>query len=936
MPEQRIAPDIRQLLDAALELPAEKRDAYLAASGAPAEQLARLRRLLALADAPGFLDRRSAPVTRPTTTDDDAPGIGLGAGRRIGPYALVKRLGRGGMGEVWLADRVEGGFAQRVAIKCQLTDGPAARARFDAEREILAGLAHPGIARLHDGGIVDDAIGYMVMEYVEGDDLLAWCERHALPLGERLRLFLEVCDAVAHAHTHLVVHRDIKPANILVDASGRTRLVDFGIARPLGDGDPAQTAHMSPAYAAPEQFGGGAVTTATDVHALGATLFQLLAGRLPWEIDGRPLGQVLLRLQAPPPEPASHCMRPGHPVQARQLRGDLDAIVAHALRPEPALRYPDARAMAEDLRRHLARRPVHARRDAFGYAARRFLRRNWLPVGAAAALFAALAAGTLGIAWQARLAQGQAERATAVKEHLLEMFAASDPRIASDAPRGAVSARALLDASVARIDRDFATRPELRIELLGVTAGIYRELGEQDRYRDLHRRQMALVEQHHGPLHPLAIEGLLRESDDAVLQHDYPRALALVELAGERIARTRLQGSALHAAWWLRQAAALEADAARGDERLNALEQAVSLYARIAPDDHDHVVALGNLAATYWELDTPGSQARARDFAERAVATAEALPRRNDGELQVLLANLGQIETALGNVADADAAFERASALAQRTYGEDDRRYWNTVASWAGALHARGDRVRALALFEHVAARLPETPDTEDQDAAALVLARYGAALVREGQAIEGLRRLLRAQQGYERAQRGQRLPFVHRMLAEAYEEVGRPDDAARQYALLAEALANEAPDSGARVAARERHARFLLSQGDDATAEAWLREIVGEATEATAAVAMAHAGLARIAIGRGEAAAALQASDRALAVLQRLDNGHDARLAPTLWLVRAQALAAAGDADGARSSAGAALGAFRRYDHPQSPRLREAGTLLATLPARE
>ena len=930
MAGQGMAPGIGRLLDEALAQPPERRAAFVAASGASAEDRARLLHLLALSDAPGFLDRRATPENAPPP--GDAPGIGLAAGQRIGPYALVRRLGAGGMGEVWLADRVEGGFAQRAAIKCQRTDGAAARARFDAEREILARLAHPGIARLHDGGIVDDAIGYMVMEYVEGEQLLAWCERRALPLGERLRLFLEVCDALAHAHTHLVVHRDIKPGNILVDATGRTRLVDFGIAQPAGHGDGSRTAQLSPAYAAPEQFAGGAITTATDVHALGATLFQLLCGRLPWAIDGRPLGQVLMRLQAPPPDPASRCVVPGHPVAARQLRGDLDAIIARALRPEPARRYPDARAMADDLRRHLARRPVQARRGAFGYAARRFLRRNWLPVGATATLFAATAAGALGVAWQARVARAEADRATAVKDHLLEIFAATDPRIASDAPRGAVSARALLDASVARIDRDFAANPDLRIELLGITAGLYRELGERDRYRALHQRRMALVERHHGPLHPLAIEGLLLQSDDAVLQHDYAAAMALVEQAEDRIARSRLQGSAADAGRWLRRAAALEADPARGDERLQALERAAALYARVAPDAHEHVVALGNLAATHWERDTPGSVLRARDFAARAVAAADAMPRRNDGELQVLLANLGHIETSLGDMAAADAAFARASELARRTYGEDDRRYWHTQASWAGALHARGDRRRAITLFDHALAKLPDTPATEDQDAAALVLAQYGAALVREGRAGDGLPLLQRAERGYGVAQRGHRLPFVHRMLAEAWEAVGHPDEAARQYALLAQSLADDPPGSAARVAARERQARFLLAQGDVATAETWFAAIVDGARDG-APLAMAHAGLARIALGRGDVQAAIRASDQALAILAREEGGLDVRVAPTLWLLRAEALAAAGRIDDARSAAEAALAAFRRYDHPQSPRLREAEALLAGLP---
>lgn len=238
-----------------------------------------------------------------------------------------------------------------------------------------------------------------------------------------------------------------------------------------------------------------------------------------------------------------------------------------------------------------------------------------------------------------------------------------------------------------------------------------------------------------------------------------------------------------------------------------------------------------------------------------------------------------------------------------------------------------------MALYDHVLARLPGAPAIEDQDAVALVLAQAGAAMVREGRAAEGLPLLQRAETGYGLAQRGHRMPFVHRMLAEAWEAVARPDEAARQYALLAESLADEPPESAARVAARERHARFLLAQGDVATAETWFGGIV-DTTRDGAPLAMAHAGLARIALDRGDVQAAIESSAQALAVLARVEGGLDVRVAPALWLVRAEALAAAGRIDDARSAAEAALAAFRRYDHPQSPRLREAETLLAALPA--
>ncbi|HSK09716.1 MAG TPA: serine/threonine-protein kinase, partial [Vicinamibacterales bacterium] len=429
--EPRPSDQWEPLLDAVLERPEADRQRFLAqACGGDAALLARLQRLLALAASGiGFLDR--SPLAHPGTPAP-APHV-LSAGQPFGPYRLVRPLGAGGMGEVWLAERVEGGVAQAVAIKCLRAESPSLLARFEAERAILAGLDHPGIARLHDGGLSPDGRPYMVMEYVQGEDLLTWCDRGNAGLGTRLAVFLDVCDAVAYAHTHLVVHRDLKPANILVTAAGTVKLLDFGIARLLQEekaGDKTLTAHLSAAYAAPEQLTGAPVSTATDVHALGVTLYQLIAGQLPWMIADLPIGLAVQRLLTTEPIPPSRAARPGGPVPPRALRGDLDAIVARALRHEPEARYPDARALADDIRRHVRHEPVEARTGARAYVMRRFVRRHWLPVAAAAALFAALTVGATGIAWQARRAEEQAARATVIKDYLVRVFEASDPRIA--------------------------------------------------------------------------------------------------------------------------------------------------------------------------------------------------------------------------------------------------------------------------------------------------------------------------------------------------------------------------------------------------------------------------------------------------------------------------------------------------------------------------
>lgn len=928
---------IEALLDGALGLPVPERDEWLRARcGEDAELLARLRRLLALAERDdGFLDR--PPVALPAAPVASTLGTAsLVAGQRFGAFRLLHRLGAGGMGEVWLAERVEGGFEQRVAIKCLHAESAASLARFDAERAILAGLEHPGIARLYDGGLTADGRPYMVMEYVEGEDLLSWCEQRAASLEQRLSLFLDACDAVAHAHTHLVIHRDLKPANILVTAEGRLKLVDFGIAKLIRDDAPTDatmTGHFSLAYAAPEQLTGRRVTTATDVHALGATLYQLLCGDLPWRVAELPLGTAIQRLLTAPPVPPSRVSPAGHPVAGRQLRGDLDAIVTKALRAEPAARYPDARSLAEDVRRHLRHEPVQAQSGARLYVTGRLLRRHWRSMSVGAMLILVLSGGLVGIAWQAQRAAEDAARATAIKDYLLQVFQASDPRIAAERPRGQITARELLDIATARIDEEFADRPELRSELLGLSAGIYRELGETERYLDLRARYMEVLRGLHGELHPALLEARMGAADDAVLRHDYAEALRALDEIDPLLRRARLDDTPLRAKWWLRRGNALEDDPQRWEERMAALLEAARLFERTDPGDSDYAVALANIAAAHWEGPGPEGATNARDWLLRAVAIGEGSRRRNDGDLLSMYSNLGQVQFALGDTVGADAAFGRATELARMTYGEDDRRYWHASAAWAGAIHARGDREAAGRLFESVRARLPAAPAVADQDIVGLVLTMHGAALVREGRPEEAIPILEEAEQGYLRANRGYRLSYLNRVLGEAYEGVGRAEEAQeRLQRSLQELLADASPMDLGVLVARERWARFLLLQGDTETAEREFRTVIDLAGEANGLVAaLAHAGLARLAVARRDGAAARRESERSLALLQAALLT-EVRHAPYLWLVHAQALQAAGEWVEAQAWAQRALHAYMQYNHPESALLQEARALKEAL----
>jgi serine/threonine-protein kinase len=317
------------------------------------------------------------------------------AGERLDEYSLVRELGSGGMGAVWLAERADGEYSAHVAIK--LVRGgfasPEVERRFRVERQILADLAHPNIARLIDGGTAADGMPYIVMEFVDGKPITEWARDATLPLDQRLRLFRTVCDAVQHAHQSLIVHRDLKPSNILVAPDGVPKLVDFGIAKLLAPGPGAfQTVSMvrpmTPWYASPEQIAGDRITVATDVYALGLLLFELITGRHPWGGDRAAFLEVRRRiLEETPPLPSviaeSFDGRPPG-IQPRDLRGDLDAIVRRAMRRQPEQRYASAAELGEDIRRFLDGEPVLARGSSWTYQASRFARRYAAPVSLAA------------------------------------------------------------------------------------------------------------------------------------------------------------------------------------------------------------------------------------------------------------------------------------------------------------------------------------------------------------------------------------------------------------------------------------------------------------------------------------------------------------------------------------------------------------------------
>lgn len=425
---------IKDILEQALDLTPEQRTAFLDSCDITAEQRAEVEQLISFeTEAAEMMQLSAVEFSKDFIEDDDL------AGQEIGPYRVIREIGHGGMGAVFLAERSDGKFEQRVALKMlkREMNTSALRRRFRQEREILASLEHPNIARLLDAGTTTDKVPFLAMEYVEGVPIDDYCNSHGIGLDERLELFRKVCAVVNFAHRSLVIHRDLKPSNILVTSDGTPKLLDFGISKIVSEetDDTAtitKLGAMTPGYASPEQLRNESVTTATDIYSLGVILYELLSGHRPFEGKEGDLKQIFQAvLDTDPPLPSSLWMDPGpidkdrtatasritgsdrSRITASALRGDLDNIVLKALKKEPERRYSSAENLSEDIKRHLDGLPVTARPDTFRYRAEKFVKRNTISVAAASMIILAVAGGVGATLWQANVAR--AERARAEK-----------------------------------------------------------------------------------------------------------------------------------------------------------------------------------------------------------------------------------------------------------------------------------------------------------------------------------------------------------------------------------------------------------------------------------------------------------------------------------------------------------------------------------------
>jgi len=520
--------EVERLLDSALDVSGEERRALIQRARLENPSLAdQVEALLRAADSADHFLSRPAQDLAAGLIASVGPEMEASEGprhprpERVGPYRLIREIGRGGMGAVFLAERDDDQYRRQVAVKIVASTAvPGLMARFVAERQILASLDHPHIARLYDGGTTVDGIPYLVMEYVDGQRIDEFCDGRRLSVTARLALFDKVCEAVQFAHQKLVVHRDLKPANVLVTEDGTVKLLDFGVAKLLeegaggsGEASPLTSLGaraMTPEYASPEQLRGDPISTATDVYALGLLLYELLTGQRAYELRGRSPLEVDRIVHEHLPRKPSVAVTAGEPTAAgtsgasdgrmipgsgasdghvippselrgttmddlrRRLTGDLDSIVLTTLRKEPDRRYPSVQHLRDDLRRHVDGLPVSARPPTWSYRASRFIRRNRLAVGGAALLLITLLTGLGGTLWQADAAAREADRARQVRDFVAGLFESSDP----DSTLGRlVTAKELLDRGVARLRSETDLDPVLRADLLGVTGRIYRQLG---------------------------------------------------------------------------------------------------------------------------------------------------------------------------------------------------------------------------------------------------------------------------------------------------------------------------------------------------------------------------------------------------------------------------------------------------------------------------
>lgn len=737
-----------------------------------------------------FIDSAIASAATATTQSPER------AGMLVGPYRIVRELGRGGMGSVFLAERADDNYRAHVAIKFlhSVLASPDIERRFRLERQILADLDHPNIARLVDGGQTADGTPYLVMEYVDGVPVDEWCTEQQLSTRARVALVCTLCDAVQQAHQALIVHRDLKPANILVTADGTPKLLDFGIARLLqaeqvSGVDRTMYQAMTPTYASPEQLRGDPVGTSSDTYSLGVVLYRLLAGVPPHQLAGLSPAEVERIVctghVAPPSTHAS-------PAVARAIRGDLDTIVLKALHVDPAMRYGTASELADDLRRWQHREPVRARPVTMRYRMLQFIRRH--PVAVSATVVALLALGALGTtsvvqARRATMERDRAQQRQAVAEgatnFLIELFTLTDPSTEGGA---LLTAREMLDEGAQRVRTGALPEPEVRATLAVALATIYRNLalydeagslidtavdlrarlygttsteyafalheraeyqynlGWYDSTAALHRQVLAIQENvapGDNDLTEATLYGLGSVLDEIGQYEEAERHLR------EGLAmRRRLEGdSSISVATSLLGLASVLRHTGRYPEAIAALEQALAIHERhTGRRTLDVAQVINHLART---MSLAGRPAEALPLAQEAASIQHEMLKVAHPETAATLGNVSGILSTLGRYEEAAEARRESLEMLQASVGPEHPYVAGTMASMA-ELMARQQRWADAAGWYERSVAVQRNSGQMPRSMLATSLLGLGRALLRDNRGTEAQPHLIEARQLYE------------------------------------------------------------------------------------------------------------------------------------------------------------------------------------------
>jgi serine/threonine-protein kinase len=804
-------------------------------------------------------------------SDSDQPGD------VVGPYRLLRELGSGGMGMVWLAERTDGLINRPVALK--LPHGAWKRAglaeRMSSEREILATLSHPNIAHLYDAGVTAGGQPYLAIEYVEGHPIDVYCREQQLDVEARLRLFAQAADAVAHAHGKLTVHRDLKPANILVSASGQVRLLDFGIAKLLDDGQAKETRvtelsgrALTPDYASPEQIEGEPLTVASDVYSLGVVLYELLAGRRPYKLprdSRRALEEAILQADPPPPSAVAESRHRG------VLRGDLDTVVLKALKKNPSERYPTVHALLEDIERYLSSRPVLAQRDSQWYRTKKFIARNTLAVSAATAIAVALIGGAVVAGWQARIALAEKARAEEVQAFIASVFREADPMMQREGK--ALSAVDLLLQAERRMNERRDASPELKVEMLAIIGeslfGL-QEIQQSARVvEDALRLQQSIPDA--DPLMTARLHLALSQSREflgdtdaavAELANTFAALDTTTRDAGQLAVRARLHESALG---MVINDYAITERAAR-----SAIDEAT---AAIGPHSDEVATALMFLSKAYiFTGRMPQAVAPARQGFDILLAN------HNGDYAHPKLIELGPYyANALIHVGDFDAAarlMRELIANAERVFGAESNLVGELAMIAMPAEYECGELDKAISLARRSLDIYSKEAQPETAVHAyrarllgqALAVARAGEAVQRLEEAVQ-----LSVKTGAPLAGR----TFLGIALAEA----GRLDEAGEQLRL---ALKGAAPGSRAHIQTTRHHGTLLRLERRSIEALPWIEQSIAASAEGPFqrgdhAMSLVELGLIRLELG--QFAAARQSFVHAASILDELQPQ---RMTPT------------------------------------------------------